>query len=435
MEGTRARVAPGYQRPPSPAPPRAPGLPPEPLMVRFELDPPPPDILERSNEEIMELFLDALRAAGASEKTVKAYRAAISDFLEFLGGKPLREVRQEDVLRWRAERLSRGFPRSRRGRRGARPVYEERRLRQSTLHYYTLFLRGFFEWLGLPVKVPVVPKPRGSRVDALREEEVLRLLSAARDTLDLLILALLLETGLRAQEAVSLRLRDVDLERREIRVRNAKYGEERIVFFGDLTAAALAKWLEENPGLGPDDPLLGISYSGLYKRLKSLARRAGLDPSRVRPHMLRHTFATEALRRGMSLPAVQRLLGHKDIKTTQIYLHLLREDVRAEYERSIARAWLPQPPAPQQAPPQPPQAWPWPPYWPPAPPQPPQPTQQPPALPQPPYQSQAVQQQAQPVQQAQWQPPWPMWPPYQPLPSPQPQQPRRGEQDANAAQA
>jgi len=280
-----------------------------------------------------------------------------------------------------------------------------------------------------------VPKPRGSRVDALREEEVLRLLSAARDTLDLLILALLLETGLRAQEAVSLRLRDVDLERREIRVRNAKYGEERIVFFGDLTAAALAKWLEENPGLGPDDPLLGISYSGLYKRLKSLARRAGLDPSRVRPHMLRHTFATEALRRGMSLPAVQRLLGHKDIKTTQIYLHLLREDVRAEYERSIARAWLPQPLAPQQAPPQPPQAWPWPPYWPPAPPQPPQPTQQPPALPQPPYQSQAVQQQAQPVQQAQWQPPWPMWPPYQPLPSPQPQQPRRGEQDANAAQA
>ncbi len=371
-------------------------------MVKFELDPPPPGILERSNEEIMELFLDALRAAGASEKTVKAYRAAISDFLEFIGGKPLREVTQEDVLRWRAERLSKGFPRARRGRRRRRPVFEDRRLRQATLHYYTLFLRGFFEWLGLPVRVPVVQKPRGSSVDALREDEVLRLLSAARDTLDLLILALLLETGLRAQEAVSLRLRDVDLERREIRVRNAKYGEERVVFFGDLTAAALAKWLEENPGLGPDDPLLGISYSGLYKRLKSLAKRAGIDPTRVRPHILRHTFATEALKRGMSLPAVQRLLGHRDIKTTQIYLHLLREDVRAEYERSIARAWMQQ--TPPQAPPQPvayqPYYWPGWPQW----------SQQPP-----PPQQQPMVMQSPPPPPAAWQPwmqqaPWPQYP-------------------------
>ncbi|WP_244403943.1 site-specific tyrosine recombinase/integron integrase [Pyrolobus fumarii] len=318
--------------------------------MRFELDPPPPGILERSNDEILELFLEALRAAGASEKTVKAYRSAITDFLEFIGDKPLREVTQEDVLRWRAERLRNGFPRKRRNRSKRLDPFEERRLRQATLHYYTLFLRGFFEWLGLPVKVPVVAKPRGREVEALTEEEILRLLSAARDTLDILILALLLETGLRAQEAISLRLRDIDPVRREIRVRNAKYGEERTVFYGDLTAAALAKWLEENPHLGPDDPLLGISYSGLYKRLKSLARRAGIDPEKVRPHVLRHTFATEALKRGMSLPAVQRLLGHKDIKTTQIYLHLLREDIRDQYMRAFTNQWVQQPPATPPAP-------------------------------------------------------------------------------------
>ncbi len=318
-------------------------------MVRFDLPPPPPGILEKSNEEVLEAFLSALLAAGASEKTVKAYRAAIRDFLRFIGGKRLRDVTEADVLAWISSRMrSRG-----------RGSTSDRRSIQRTLHYYTLFLRGFFQWLGLPVKVPVVKKPRGTSVEALHPEEVARLLAAARDTLDLLIVALLFETGLRAREAVELRLRDIDMVRREIRVRNAKYGEERIVFYGPLTEAALQRWLQENPHLKPDDRLLGISYSALYKRLKSLAKRAGLDPAKVRPHVLRHTFATEALRRGMSLPAVQRLLGHRDIKVTQIYLHLLREDLRAQYNAVFgvppAPVYLvqpipqplPQPPAPQ----------------------------------------------------------------------------------------
>lgn len=334
-------------------------------MTRFDLPPPPPGILERSNREAMEAFLAALAAAGASPKTVKAYRAAISDFLSFIGGKPLREVTSSDVSAWIYDRLTRGLQRPR--SRDSDPA-EERRERQTTMHYYTLFLRGFLEWLGLGVKVPVVRKPRSPRVEALRPEEVERLVSAARDPLDLLIVALLFETGLRAQEAVGLRLRDIDTRRREIRVRNAKYGEERVVLYGPLTEQALAIWLALNPGLGPDDPLLSISYSGLYKRLKTLARRAGLDPRRVRPHVLRHTFATEALRRGVPLPVVQRLLGHHDIKVTQIYLHLLDEDIRAAYQRAFAA----QPPTTRQGQPPAPPAY--------TPPQPQQPPVQPPAL-------------------------------------------------------
>lgn len=328
-------------------------------MTRFDLPPPPPGLLERSNREAMEAFLAALAAAGASPKTVKAYRAAISDFLDFIAGKPLREVTSSDVSAWIYERLTRGLRRPRSPGGGS---LDERRERQTTMHYYTLFLRGFLEWLGLPVKVPVVRKPRSPRIEALRPEEVERLLNAARDPLDLLIVALLFETGLRAQEAVGLRLRDIDTARREIRVRNAKYGEERVVLYGPLTEQALALWLALNPGLGPDDPLLGISYSGLYKRLKSLARRAGLDPRRVRPHVLRHTFATEALRRGVPLPVVQRLLGHHDIKVTQIYLHLLDEDLRAAYQRAFAAQQPPPPatwqyPQPWPAAPQPQQQW------------------------------------------------------------------------------
>ncbi len=278
----------------------------------------------------------SLLAAGASEKTVRVYRAAIEDFLEFIRDKPLRMVNGEDVRKWRMERLRKGFPRKRRNKRNGDPV-EERRWRQMTLHYYTLLLRGFFEWLNLDVRVPIVKAPRRREVEALSEQEVYALLNASRDVLDILIVALLVETGLRAQEALELRWRDIDFNTGEIRVRAAKYGEERIVFYGPLTRQALYAWFNQKRPKAMDEKVLGLSYSGLYKRLKSLAKRAGLDSRKIRPHVLRHTFATQALRKGMSLIAVQKLLGHRDVKVTQVYTHLLKEDLRMQYNAAFGR--------------------------------------------------------------------------------------------------
>jgi len=299
-------------------------------MVKFDLGSPPPGLLDKSNEEIVEEFIAALLSAGASEKTAKVYRAAIMDFLDFIGNKPLKEVTSDDVRKWRMHRLKHGFPRKRRHRRIKDPI-EERRWRQATLHYYTLLLRGFFEWLGLNVKVPIVKAPRRREVEALSEQEVYHLLMSIRDTLDLLIIGLLIETGLRAQEALELRWRDIDFNNSEIKVRAAKYGEERTVFFGPLTRYALTLWFSERRPQSLDEKVLNISYSGLYKRLKTLAKRAGLDPRKIRPHVFRHTFATQALKKGMSLIAVQKLLGHRDVKITQVYTHLLKEDIRRQY--------------------------------------------------------------------------------------------------------
>ncbi len=293
-------------------------------MTRYQLPPPPEGIPELSVWDALEEFLLNLRSSGASEKTIRSYKVGVSDFLKFCGKERVKELNVNDVIRWRLARLKSGFSKSVKG---------DSKATQLTLHYYSLYVRAFLKWLGFKDEVSVVKAPRRRVVATLTENEVVRLLNASRDVMDLLIICLLIETGLRAQELLSLTVNDVDLVNKEIYVRLGKYGEERVVFIGPLTEEVLNKYLEAYNG----DKLIPLTYSGLYKRLKTLAKIAGVDPKKVRPHVLRHTFATEALKRGLALPALQRILGHRDIKTTQIYLHLLKEDVKKLYMNVFAR--------------------------------------------------------------------------------------------------
>ncbi|MEM1620181.1 MAG: tyrosine-type recombinase/integrase [Fervidicoccaceae archaeon] len=288
---------------------------------------PPPDLSNRSIGEAVSLFLATLGALGLSDKTVKSYRAALLDFASRVGPeKRISEVSYEDVLSWINSRLRAGSGRGRKV-----DSREERRRAQSTLHYYSLFVRRFLAWCGKPPHmVPVVKRPPRGAIEALGEREIRALIASARDFTDVLLVALLYETGLRISELLALRARDVDLERGEVEVRHGKYGKPRTVFVGPLSRSLLEVALA---GREPDDRVIPLTYNAVYKRLKRLASRAGLDGLPVRPHVLRHTFATEALRRGMSLIALQRILGHSDVKTTQIYTHLMKEDVKREYER------------------------------------------------------------------------------------------------------
>ena len=187
----------------------------------------------------------------------------------------------------------------------------------------------------------------------LNVAEVDRLLAAARARVDLAqgrervsalrfvaLLELLYATGMRASELVSLPRRVLAGDDRVLTI-TGKGGRERLLPLNAPARAAIAAYLAEeaarsspnhNPSkwLFPAHSAAGhVTRQHLGQELKAVAAEAGLDPERVSPHVLRHAFASHLLDRGADLRAVQQLLGHADISTTQIYTHVLEERLKA----------------------------------------------------------------------------------------------------------
>ncbi|AAY80811.1 site-specific tyrosine recombinase/integron integrase [Sulfolobus acidocaldarius] len=269
-------------------------------------------------------FILTLNLAGASENTIRLYSIAIKDFLDFVKKDP-RQVTNSDVNAWLLKILK-SSTRSKR----VREENEKRRMKLTTAKIYLTAVLRFLKWLGKDVK-PTVPKARKNEIRALTYEELEKLKASAKKLRDAVILNLLIDTGIRAKELLSIKVQDIDLERRRIIIRNTKNGESRIVFFTSHTGALLKKYIQKNKK-EPEDKLINMTYQALYRKLRRLGKKIGID---LRPHILRHTFATEAIRKGIPLPVVQKILGHKDIRVTQVYTHLVIEDVEKAYKNTF----------------------------------------------------------------------------------------------------
>jgi integrase/recombinase XerD len=144
-------------------------------------------------------------------------------------------------------------------------------------------------------------------------------------------MGLMYEAGLRTDEVLSLKPRDVVLEEKRVEVLRGKGHKSRTVYFrSDELGLLLGRWKRARPrgeylfptirsSAGKGDKIDARGFRITFKRYVD---RAGLDPETVTPHILRHTCATEMMRRGVNLRVIQEALGHKNISTTQIYTHV-----------------------------------------------------------------------------------------------------------------
>lgn len=161
---------------------------------------------------------------------------------------------------------------------------------------------------------------------------------------DLALMELLYSSGLRLAEVVGLRLADLDLADRQVRVLG-KGSKQRIVPVGGLAVQALSAWLRERAALaGPQVQALFVGRNGrplgaraVQLRVAAHARAMGV-PLHVHPHMFRHAFATHVLESSHDLRAVQELLGHASISTTQVYTHLDFQHLARTYDAAHPRA-------------------------------------------------------------------------------------------------
>jgi integrase/recombinase XerD len=235
---------------------------------------------------------------------------------------------------------------------------EENRLAPSTVHRKTAALRSFYKHLRREDLVSDDPTaglatPRRSKKlpNVLNQAEVTRLLATpAGDSpqayRDRAILEVMYACGLRASEVIGLEMTDIDLYEGMLRARG-KGSKERIVPLGRQAIRALEGYLRSGrPDLakGRSEKALFLNFrgrrltrQGLYKIVQGHARTAGLE-DRMSPHTLRHSFATHLLAGGCDLRAVQEMLGHADVATTQMYTHLTGQQLRDVYYSAHPRA-------------------------------------------------------------------------------------------------
>ena len=280
----------------------------------------------------------ALLAARRAPRTVDAYRRDLEHFARWLDAPPsgaTTEQLESYVAQLRADGLS--------------PATIARRLASLRALYRHLMLLG--TRLDNPAAELTSPRRIRKLPRTLSPAEAERLIEAANGTTpralrDSAIVELLYGAGLRVGELVSLDKSSVDLDERLVRALG-KGSKERVVPVGRRAVEALRRYLSRGrpyldarhrPELFLNAKGGPLTRAGVFLILRRLAGKAGLEPERIHPHLLRHSFATHLLEGGADLRSVQEMLGHADLATTELYTHVSDSRRRELYFRAHPHA-------------------------------------------------------------------------------------------------
>ncbi|MRG65728.1 site-specific tyrosine recombinase XerD [Rhizobium pusense] len=295
----------------------------------------------------LESFLEMMSAErGAAANTLASYERDLTDLREFLGSRrqSLTEAATSDLSAYLTHLSAQGFA----------ATSQARRLSSMRQFYRFLYSEGLRS--DDPTGIIDAPKKGVALPKTMSVADVNRLLGLAAQEAATegpgqlarirmhLLLELLYATGMRVSELVSLPVKVLRQEGRFLMIRG-KGNKDRMVLLSRTAIEAMEKYeaalkalasengkatkkaeATDSPWLFPSNSKEGYLPRQVFARdLKDIAIRAGLHPSAVSPHVLRHAFASHLLQNGADLRAVQELLGHSDISTTQIYTHVLEE--------------------------------------------------------------------------------------------------------------
>jgi integrase/recombinase XerD len=292
--------------------------------------------------EYRRLFLDFITVErGLSPRTAKAYSSDLSRYLRFLteqvGATEPNQIMAEDVVDHLLYLKDGGLS----SRSIARHL--------STIKLFHRYLLSEAVAKHDPTADLDSPKTWRRLPGVLSPAEVERLIAVPRPdsfrgVRNSAILELMYSAGLRVSEVISLKIGDLDLREEYVRCLG-KGDKERLVPIGGVAETKLLRYLDERArakGAATDVLFLtrlgrGFTRRGLWKLVKQLARRAAIQKN-ITPHTLRHSFATHMLEGGADLRAVQEMLGHADIATTQIYTHVGHDRLKQVHARCHPRA-------------------------------------------------------------------------------------------------
>ena len=276
----------------------------------------------------------------ASQYTVKSYKRDLNCLSTYCESKSISlwtDLKQTNIRSYMASRHRQG-------------------LSSTSLQRELSAIRSFFNFLlknqltdNNPVQYIKAPKKPRKLPKTLDVDQIKSLLEAgANSTIeirDLAMFELFYSSGIRLSELAQLNLTDIDLTDKSLMVRSGKGGKSRMLPIGSKAVAAINTWLEHRiKSITSTETALFISTRGtrlgqrsIELRLKQWCKKKGIAEN-IHPHMLRHSFATHLLESSQDLRAVQELLGHSNISTTQIYTHLDFQHLADVYDSAHPRA-------------------------------------------------------------------------------------------------